>query len=406
MQHTVQNAARKIVSVLDGQPTGMKGQSLLEMAFTFPILILMVLSLVEVGFAANNYLILMDVVRGAGRAAVNLDPIYWDSTKPNRGSYSARSYQRMDCDTQGDKYQLMSNTPTDVDPLRTVARGSSGPLALPAGLGYTAALDDGNYGFFDEVACQITKSLQPLVFNDNWDTGTPVATQPIGRDDIIVSAISYATMDYNLLGACTTCAFYNTYSAGTAQDQPVAGYGSRGGAWVTVTGRWPKENRYCAYYTGPNQFVEGDYRDPFDYKRPEFKSGWSAGRGAPDAGEGDPIGADGLRDANPGTNGDTANFGSQGVRGYTFAGRAKPTDHCYGSTFTVQEIERRLNLDATWNKNAPNGGLVIIEVYWQHHPLFLGPIFQGFTGNPADDPIFHIWGMFPIPSAEPTATPQ
>ncbi|MCC7447075.1 MAG: pilus assembly protein, partial [Anaerolineae bacterium] len=81
MQHTVQNAARKIVSVLDGQPTGMKGQSLLEMAFTFPILILMVLSLVEVGFAANNYLILMDVVRGAGRAAVNLDPVFWDPAK-------------------------------------------------------------------------------------------------------------------------------------------------------------------------------------------------------------------------------------------------------------------------------------------------------------------------------------
>ncbi|MCC7451527.1 MAG: hypothetical protein IT324_29225, partial [Anaerolineae bacterium] len=366
-----------------------------------------VLSLVEVGFAANNYLILMDVVRGAGRAAVNLDPVFWDPAK--RPTYDARSYERMDCDTIDKTFQLKSNTAAPGDPERSEAngvgpRGKKGPLALPAGLGYHLNVNDSStYGFFDEVACQITKSMEPLIFNDNWDTGKEDPTQPIGRDDIIVSAISYATMSVN----CAGCSFANAYNPDS--ETPVAGFALRGNSWVTVTGRWPKENRYCAYYSAADVLVEGDYRDPFDYKRPEFISGAGRGRDAADAGEGDPVGKDGLYDANPATNASynlPNGHGSQGVRGYTFAGRAKPTDKCYGSTFTVQEIERRLNLpDGTWNKSAPNGGLVIIEVYWQHHPLFLGPIFQGFTGNPADDPVFHIWGMFPVPAVEATATP-
>src|SRR3954466_9209307 len=82
---------KRVVRVLDGQPTGLKGQSMLEMAFTFPILILMILGLAEVGWLANNYLILMDVVRSAGRAAVNLDPTSWADDQ-------TRTWNRMDCD--------------------------------------------------------------------------------------------------------------------------------------------------------------------------------------------------------------------------------------------------------------------------------------------------------------------
>ena len=92
----MRQALRRVVNVLDGQPSGMKGQSLVEMAFTFPLLILMVLSLVEVGFLANNYLILMDAVRAAGRTAVTLDPLAWTETDTVNES---RNQNRMDCDT-------------------------------------------------------------------------------------------------------------------------------------------------------------------------------------------------------------------------------------------------------------------------------------------------------------------
>jgi hypothetical protein len=112
-----------------------------------------------------------------------------------------------------------------------------------------------------------------------------------------------------------------------------------------------------------------------------------------------------LNPAVPGNN--------QNVRGFTMSGHNKNfvavgsagADNCYGSAFRVQDIEDKLNLDATFNPNVPNGGLVIVEIFWQHHPLFFGPIFQGFTGNPINDPVLHVWGWFPVPSVESTATP-
>src|SRR2546421_9223344 len=87
----MRKTVRKVIRVLDGQPTGMRGQSLVEMAFTFPILILMILSLAEVGFIANNYLVLMYIVRSAGRSAVILDPGTWNDL-------DTRNQNRMDCD--------------------------------------------------------------------------------------------------------------------------------------------------------------------------------------------------------------------------------------------------------------------------------------------------------------------
>src|SRR5512140_2434875 len=89
----------RLVDVLDGKPRGGRGQSLVEMTITFPILILMVLSLVEIGFVANNYLTLMDLVREAGRRGANLNPVAWDEN-------DTRNFERMDCDTQQGYYNI------------------------------------------------------------------------------------------------------------------------------------------------------------------------------------------------------------------------------------------------------------------------------------------------------------
>src|SRR5215475_11401753 len=82
----------KIVKILDGQPRGKRGQSLVEMALTTPLLILMVLSMVEIGFFANDYLILLDAIRSASRVAVNVDATSWNYP-------DAHNQNRMDCDT-------------------------------------------------------------------------------------------------------------------------------------------------------------------------------------------------------------------------------------------------------------------------------------------------------------------
>src|SRR5689334_19624140 len=88
MRQTLSN----ILKILDGQPKARRGQSMVEMALTAPFLIIMVLGLVELGFFANDYLILLDAIRSASRTAVNLDPTQWPYGE-------AHNQNRMDCDT-------------------------------------------------------------------------------------------------------------------------------------------------------------------------------------------------------------------------------------------------------------------------------------------------------------------
>jgi hypothetical protein len=161
---------------------------------------------------------------------------------------------------------------------------------------------------------------------------------------------------------------------------------------VRVTGRWPLENRYCRIGSA------GDSRDPFNYKTTDVRAGWDDNDNG-NEGAGDDVAVAAQRILTPGE--------SQGVRGYVFTGQAMGADGCYGSAFTVQDVEARLNIVGnTFNPKAANGAVVIIEVFWQHHPPVFGPLFQGFTGNRANDPVLHVWAWFPVPNAEPTPTPR
>ncbi|MEP7289326.1 MAG: TadE family protein [Chloroflexota bacterium] len=433
---------QKVIKILDGQPTGRKGQSLVEMALTTPILILMILGLAEVGFLANNYLILMDAVRAGSRDAATLDPTSWRYGE-------ARSTDRMDCDTDTHFAALSLGTQgTAQYGVRWIGPGIN-PListVLPRGyytLGSSAPLTsndlnyrrtssdipivpDKDFGFFDEVACQVLNAMLPLQYND---TDGPPAPPIPSQDDVVVSAISYSLINYAALGGTQTAAY-------------PGGPGRNSGYWATVTGRWPMENRFCAISNLGGTWIAGDERDPFDYKNRKFtdaggtdgspagltpdtnegisfnnSSGWNPTFTSYGGYDGDPthhyvLSVSQARDladgAGPGDN--------QGVRGFVFSGHHKnlvgaspdlnPADKCFGSAFRVQDIEERLNLnDTTINPKIPNGGLVIVEIFWQHHPLFFGPLFQGFTGSKANDPVLHVWGWFPVSAAEATPTP-
>mgnify|MGYP001013003906 CR=1 FL=1 len=54
---------RRLLDLLDGRPTGARGQSLVELTLTLPVLLVMLMGLTEIGWYANNYLTLLDVVR-------------------------------------------------------------------------------------------------------------------------------------------------------------------------------------------------------------------------------------------------------------------------------------------------------------------------------------------------------
>jgi hypothetical protein len=425
MKVTVQ----KVTQLLDGQPTMKKGQSLVEMALISPLLILMVLGLVEIGFLANYYMVLLDAVRTGGRAAVNLDPLSfpaWD-TANNDG---ARNQQRMDCDKDTEYMVLLPGTAGTnahgarqfynvvTNPSDPFSGAASGFKDAPRGGSVPGAYNggDGAFGFFDEIACQVTLNMQSAIFNDDDATS---------KDDIVVSAISYARIDYkNSDGSWKFGAPYT----GTGSSY-TTGPATRSDTWVTVTGRYPLENRFCGYSDVGSTWKSGDIRDPFNYKTSDKIASWSStsadaqGLNTADTYEGIHYNVDGTEDsanfyildlarAKPLTPPVSPNH-NQGVRGFVFSGNHKnyiesgsTADDCYGSAFRVQDIEQRLNLDSTWNPHVPNGGLVIVEVFWQYHPLYFGPLFEGFSNDKTRDPVIHVWGWFLVPGAEPTETPS
>jgi len=348
-----------VIRRLDGQTTGARGQSLIELAFTAPILVLMILGLVEIGFLANNYLTLMDVVRETARRAVVEDVHAW----PLKG---ARDFHRLDCDQDAGYYNMIPGQSPGTNGYRDLGNPRG-----PQGLGYGPASNDKKpLSFFDGLTCHAIAIMEPLKFDDANDA----------KDDVVISVISYAMIDYNTIPAEKLAPGW----AAQIQANPKQGYR------VTVTGRYPMENRFCIGADG-----SGDVRDPFDFLRPEYLVNAHAGPGVADPGE--PYSAENADYNLTGT--------SQGVRGYVFTGKAEANEGCLGSRFTVQEIENMLNLPLDTSLSAakvPNGGLIIVEMHWQHHPLFLGPLFQGFTsGNKRNDPVLYIWAIFPVSSAEP-----
>jgi hypothetical protein len=470
---------RKIVTILDGKPKGRRGQSLFEMTVIAPLLIGMILGLTEIAFLANNYLILMDAVREAGRKAVNLFPTKWDpyvpdtiNTPPQNDYYDTaddRNYDRTDCDTKAGRYNLYGDSDSGNDRNGNsadsiIAQYGGGGLGATwvSGTGWTtppgdvrisesttgqynkpyklsdfgygvhthpgsSVSDSGFFGFFDTVSCQLLYSMQPLILDVGYFpdvNGYP--SRDTGKDEIVISAVAYSMM-----------------------SNPTGNLWNGHHVAPVVTGRWPMENRACykeSNFSSANGFTDttasqdskGDYRDPFNYINPRTTPGYgnfitTSNHGVPPAGTTPfvdqdsvaltksgptPTGLDGLT-----TNGPNPLGMVNGIRGFIITGAYVAQDGCLGSEFRVQDIESMLDLYNGGNlpkpnyptmdplqanlesQFAPNGGMVIVELHWQHHPAFFGPIFEGFTGHRDADPILNIYGIFPVTAAEPTVTP-
>jgi hypothetical protein len=153
---------KRIVAILDGTPTGNRGQSLVELTLTLPILMVMLLGLTEIGWYANNYLTLLDVVREAGRFGATKDPTLWaDGEELN--------YSRLDCEeisTVYDKLPFENNT---------------SPVGPGTEYGYSDR-GERNIGYYDGVACSVISNMAPLTFDDD-------------TDDIVVSVFSYVVVN-------------------------------------------------------------------------------------------------------------------------------------------------------------------------------------------------------------------
>ncbi len=167
---------RNIIKILDGTPAehgrAERGQSLVELVFMTPVLILLLVGLAEIGWFANNYLILLEVSRVGARFGTVQEgentPIAWErrteTYTANVPGTTAGANLR-DCDT-------------------TII------------------------GFYELLACVMIQSFDPLELDT---TGTSV-------DDIVISVFST-----NRIGYCSLvdedC---NGTAEGTAQEEALA----------------------------------------------------------------------------------------------------------------------------------------------------------------------------------------
>lgn len=394
---------RRLIDILDGKPTVGKGQSLVEIALTMPVMLMLLLGLIEVGFMAGAYLTMLDGVREAARQGTTLNTTFWNDA-------DTRRFHRMDCDTSDVTFNLSDEDTPNQN--RRVPRNQAILGAPP--YNYTVG-SDGGFGFFDAVACRVIFSISPMLFEDDqvWPGDGTVAPSSerarlFTKNDIVVSAFSFTTIDFS------DPAFEPSKIGTIVRDLPP----ERGGRYIMVTGRYPLSNRFCVTDESP---IRGDNRDPFDFMHPNYYSDWHEGPSAVDS-----FGTISERTGLLGRN----ISDSQGIRGFVFTGQAIGTEDtsgtgnanklCLGSRFTVQDVEYRLNQTVPANqlptfRYSPSGGAVLVEYSWQYHPWFFGAILNFATGEPLfgpdqpgpeDDPVFYVYSFFPAPGAQGTPTPQ
>ncbi|MBI5930170.1 MAG: pilus assembly protein [Chloroflexi bacterium] len=317
MRKPLKRTFRKAIAILDGRTSRTRGQSLVELSLTMPILLVMLLGLVEIGWLANNYLTLLDATREAGRYGSVRDPNLWQV------GYET-SYNLMDCDydspengnygsTHFDKYQqeLVSSYP--------------GP-AIP---GFSNGLETPGLQFYDGVACSAITNILPLPFNDL-------------TDDVVISVFSYA------------------YFSSERR--------------IHVVGRLPSRSNEC---TSADEPYNPLYYDPA-YVPTERDSGSDEHR-----------------------------------LGYFFRGNHITSfdSNCRGSEFRTSDIEAMLNrtlLDDTGAaltlpeaREMGAGGMVLVEIFWQHEQLLGIPFFTFMQ----DQFEIHVWSLFPNTAAEPPCAP-
>ncbi len=330
---------RNILAILDGRPTETKGQSMVELSLTMPIFLVMLLGVVEVGWYANNYLILSDVVRAAGRYGSLRDPLDW--TPGNE-----RRYHYLDCDafeTRPDA-DVAYGTPTERDiTLGQVQMEVADPVYFS-----TVGSESASLGYYDGVACSALANMAPLEFNREVD-------------DIVVSVFSYARFD---------------------GGDPCGG----AGPCVRVTGRYPANQNECS----------NDSRDPFDIDDDGVVDDGTQG-GTPQ--ERSVAGVYFDASSNEGYRGyvfrghavDPDNPNCRGSH-FTVDWMQEQLER----SLVLEDTEgTRMELDEF--SAMPNYGLVLVEMTWESNQLLGFPLLTA-VGDPIG---VHIWGVFPVSAAEP-----
>lgn len=251
----MRNFLNKAIKILDGTPRPkgkverQKGQSVVEMTMITPLLIILLVGLVEIGWFARNYLTLLEVTRvGARRGAVlsgDNSPFVWNEWASLPEDISLDPYM--------DDYPLLPDfavingvTREEIERRREYVRdcrwfGSPNPPA------------EFQIGFYNLVLCQMKNSLDPLVIRK--DDALPLESR---TDDIIISVFAIQMVHNNIPTVDgNELRLGNTLVPNEFQD----------GYMPVVVGRYPTKANECNMWLDATNtpVLYTAERDPFDF---------------------------------------------------------------------------------------------------------------------------------------------
>lgn len=352
------------------------------MTLITPLLLIMFVGLVEIGWFAQNYLNLVEAAKVGARRA----PFLNGEFSP-QGWYEPASLAPI----PGLGFTLSPSDPGYDDNPRVVYRGmAGGPQSCDN------ILPD-EYGFFNTITCTVVDSMDPL----RIQLGN-------SKDDIVVSGFSIQKIK---IGANASDDIDpSDYSSATAYEV---------GSQVVVVGRWPSTANECYLWAE---------RDPFDWIE-DGAVNWEYVANPLDPSLQIRMNYE-LAVWNEVT--DTydgwLDSGTEKAVGFSWTGQRQIEDDdrqridCWGSSWTLEDVQALVNLpnfipDGSTDEEErkaylPSLGIAIVEIYWQHtlllesFPLLssqYSPVYQAMGG---DDPlstadVIYAWAAFPAPSAEP-----
>lgn len=358
---------RKIIQILDGTPAEYgsrdRGQSVAELALVTPILIVLIMGLAEIGWFANNYMILLEVTRVGAR---------FGTVQTGQGS------------------PLAWNNDASLVP------GIPGPPGTDLVRARIRNCDEVSrvqelQGFYSLLTCVMLRSMDPLEFK--------LGSDPAGNaypDDIVISAFALQLIVPQEVPVAMRA---NLASVDGIDDELPR---------VLVVGRYPTNANECTLDENGNPFVWD--REPFDYiqdgvrtyilrKNPD-------GTNMPDIDENriylELIGADPFNPADENT--------YERQRGFVYAGQhymGGTGVHCLGSEWSIAEVERLVNLPSFLNDEQverarlASMGMVLVEMFWRHDLLLKNPVFNPVFTILGDNTIISVWAAFPVPAVEP-----
>jgi hypothetical protein len=367
----MRSVVKKLLAILDGTPAvygdRRRGQSLVELALVSPILIILLMGLAEIGWFANNYLILMEVARTGARAGTvqngDTSPLSWDNNgslipDPLAPSKDRRDFVRA-CE--------LVNSPV-------------------------------YKGFYNVLVCNMLKALDPLKLD---------ATN--GVDDIVISTFAIQVIDPSQVPTSPTN-YQNMLKVGANGMQPTID-SAIPGSQAVVVGRWPSNANSCTYDI--NGTAKQTERDAFDYlqnnKRDYVKT---VATGPDDATNWTYLELD---DPNVFKSTDPKTFEAQ--RGFAWTGQHKlaaSKNKCIGSEWDIQRVQQLMNLPsftllAPAKSTTPDEraklasqGMVLVEIFWQHKLLLPNPVFNPvFVAIGTQQTTVSVWAAFPVPAVEP-----